>query len=237
MGDAVTANSTTDQTEISAPDVMERIVQGADMSIIDVRIDEDLQSNPVLIPGSIGWPFLGMSGLAAARPMQDCVVVCHKGLKLSQGAAAELRALGVSARALRGGILGWLDQGLPIVPRVDDGPTRWVLDAEGSPDAIAASWLLHRFAAPRSLQLWVPERELANVADRFDAGIARFDRTDFTGRLPIWPELDRVVETIRRGGPVFAGARRKYLNPNTRAEALWPVCDMILAAGAMDHAA
>jgi rhodanese-related sulfurtransferase len=43
------------------------------------------------------------------------IVVCQKGAKLSEGAAAWLRHAGIPADSLEGGIEGWRKAGLPLV--------------------------------------------------------------------------------------------------------------------------
>jgi len=51
--------------------------------------------------------------IPSARP---AVVYCAFGHEISQGLTAALRALGVDARHLEGGISAWRDQGLPLQP-------------------------------------------------------------------------------------------------------------------------
>jgi rhodanese-related sulfurtransferase len=41
---------------------------------------------------------------------------CAKGHEIGQGLTAALRALGVDARYLVGGMQGWLHEGRPVVP-------------------------------------------------------------------------------------------------------------------------
>ena len=58
--------------------------------------------------------------LPADRPLN---VVCHVGGRSAQ-AVAWLRAQGVDARNVRGGMLAWVQSGLPIV---GDGPRPWIV--------------------------------------------------------------------------------------------------------------
>jgi len=81
--------------------------------IIDVRDADDYPADPRLIPGarrrdhrtvsewSRDWP----------TPGSRAVIVCQRGLKLSEGVAAILRARGVAAEVLEGGFLAWRDAG------------------------------------------------------------------------------------------------------------------------------
>jgi thiosulfate sulfurtransferase len=52
-------------------------------------------------------------GVGTDRP---AVVYCAKGHEISQGLAAALRALGVDARHLEGGIAAWRDAARPLRP-------------------------------------------------------------------------------------------------------------------------
>jgi thiosulfate sulfurtransferase len=54
---------------------------------------------------------------------RPAVLYCAKGHEIGQGLTAALRALGVDARYLVGGMQGWLEQGRPTVP-LGDGEVR-----------------------------------------------------------------------------------------------------------------
>ena len=73
-------------------------------ALIDVRVDEDFASNPKLVPGSVRRSFAEVTMWAAEFSGRNAVVICDKGLKLSEGVAAWLRQEGVPAETLDGGI-------------------------------------------------------------------------------------------------------------------------------------
>ena len=76
-------------------------------------------SAPILgsFPTSFRHPHTDLAALAPILAGADAVViVCQKGLKLSQGAAAILRTRGVAAGYLEGGVLGWAAAGEPLIP-------------------------------------------------------------------------------------------------------------------------
>lgn len=73
--------------------------------IIDVCIDDDFNADPRLLPGSFRHPFRKIEDLIPQLRGKKVVVVCQKGLKLSQGAVGLLRGAGVDARYLRREIL------------------------------------------------------------------------------------------------------------------------------------
>ena len=103
------------------------------------------------------------------------VIVCHKGKKLSQGAAAILRDMGVAAETLEGGIVAWREAGQLLVPAAKiptpnrDGRTVWVTRHRPKIDRIACPWLIRRFVDRDAQFLFVAPSEVSDVAERFQA--------------------------------------------------------------------
>ncbi len=160
-----------------------RLIGTADCPVLlDVRIDEDFNNDPNLIPGAFRCPFLGVSDLAEDLRDMQVIVYCQKGLKISQGAAAVLRNKGVKAEVLEGGYFGWRDAGLPLVrfkqmpPLTKDGHTLWVTRHRPKIDRIACPWLIRRFIDPKAQFLFVSPSQVGDVATRFDA--TPFDMED-----------------------------------------------------------
>ena len=161
-------------SEISPQQLMRLIGTPEGPVVIDVTLDADFDADPHLIPTARRCPHDQIITLALG--LQGCrvVVVCQKGLKLSHGAAARLRAEGVHAEALEGGNLGWKTAGLPRVParvlpeKVDDA-TLWVTRHRPKIDRIACPWLIRRFVDPDARFLFVPPAQVADVAERFGA--------------------------------------------------------------------
>jgi rhodanese-related sulfurtransferase len=147
--------------------------------LIDVQTDEDFEADPRLIPGAIRRPWAQASDWAQEFTGRSAIVICQKGLKLSQGVAAWLRHEGVPADSLEGGALGWAQAGLPMVPearlplRNAQGRTVWVTRARPKVDRIACPWLIRRFIDPQAVFLFVPPSEVPAVAQQF--GAAPFD--------------------------------------------------------------
>ena len=151
-------------------------------ALIDVRLDEDVAADPRLIPSAIRRPATDARRWAAEFAGQQAIVVCQRGLKLSQGAAAWLRQEGVAAEVLEGGHEAWSAAALTLVPeamlppRDERGRTVWVTRARPKVDRLACPWLIRRFLDPRAVFLFVaPSEELA-VAERF--GATPFDLED-----------------------------------------------------------
>ena len=143
--------------------------------LIDVRIDEDFAADPRLVPGARRWPFSETAGLAAIARGRATVIICHRGLKLSEGAAAMLRLAGIQALSLEGGFVGWAEAGLPLVPvaelpeRRADGATLWVTRERPKIDRIACPWLIRRFVDPDARFMFVRASETIAVAEKFGA--------------------------------------------------------------------
>jgi len=162
-------------TSIS-PEKLSRLIgtAGAPM-LIDVRIDDDFAADPRLIPGAIRRSHRDVSEWARDVAGHSVVVICQKGQKLSEGAAAWLRHGGIAAESLEGGHLGWKAVDLPTVPankipkRDGRGRTVWVTRSRPKIDRIACPWLIRRFVDPAAVFLFVTPSEVEAVADRFNA--------------------------------------------------------------------
>lgn len=143
--------------------------------IIDVCIDEDFNADPRLIPTAIRHPFQNIQQLVPQLTGKKVVVICQKGLKLSEGAAAVLRAHGISAENLQGGNFAWRDAGAPLVPvanippRNIDGQTVWVTRLRPKIDRIACPWLIRRFIDRDAQFLFVAASAVLPVAEKFNA--------------------------------------------------------------------
>lgn len=143
--------------------------------LIDVRIDEDFQDDPRLIPSSFRHQFRDIASLAPRLGAARAVVICQKGKKLSQGAAAVLRDHGVAAEALKGGHFAWTDANEPLVPAAKipapntDNRTVWVTRHRPKIDRIACPWLIRRFVDRNAQFLFVAPSEVLSVAEKFDA--------------------------------------------------------------------
>lgn len=183
-------------------------------TLIDVRDDEDFAADPRLLPGARRCPHDAVAGLAPALAGRPAVVVCQKGLKLSEGAAAMLRTCGVAAESLEGGWLGAVAAGLPALPARLLPPagaaSLWVTRQRPKIDRIACPWLIRRFIDPGARFLFVAPAEVPAVAERFGAtpfdieGVTlshRGDRCSFDAFLDDFglhsEALDRLALVIR----------------------------------------
>lgn len=143
--------------------------------IIDVCVDEDFAADPNLIPTAIRHPFADILALAPALAGRKVAVVCQKGLKLSQGAAALLRCHNVHAESLEGGMMAWREAGAPVIAakalprRARQSGSLWVTRHRPKIDRIACPWLIRRFVDRDAQFLFVEPGQVTNVAEKFEA--------------------------------------------------------------------
>ena len=72
-----------------SPQQLSRLIGTPDCPVlIDICIDEDFAEDPRLIPTAFRHPFDRIGDLALTLSGRKTVVICQKGKKLSQGAAA-----------------------------------------------------------------------------------------------------------------------------------------------------
>jgi rhodanese-related sulfurtransferase len=144
-------------------------------AVVDVRIDDDYRADPRLVPGSLRRDYRAIAGWAPDYRAKSVVIVCQRGQKLSEGAAAWLRHEGIDAQTLEGGFEAWKQAGQPLVrtdklpPRDDKSRTVWVTRGRPKVDRIACPWLIRRFIDPNAVFLFVLPSEVAAVAERFNA--------------------------------------------------------------------
>jgi rhodanese-related sulfurtransferase len=89
-------------------------LQRAGAPIVDVREDHEWEAGR--IPGAVHIPLMQLSARAASLPAdQPIVFQCRSGGR-SLMAAQALRASGLQAYSLAGGLFAWQDAGLPLEP-------------------------------------------------------------------------------------------------------------------------
>jgi rhodanese-related sulfurtransferase len=162
-------------TEITTAQLARLVGTSACPALIDVRIDEDYEADPVLIPGARRRDWRTVASWAQEYAGREVIVSCQRGVKLSQGTAALLRYRGIAAETLEGGHVAWRAAGLPAVrqsavpPAKADGHTLWVTRERPKVDRIACPWLIRRFVDPDAVFMFVTAPQVNDVADRFGA--------------------------------------------------------------------
>jgi rhodanese-related sulfurtransferase len=158
---------------ISADKLLRLLGSSQSPLLVDVRVDEDVEADPFLLPASVRRDHRTVERWAADIQAHSVIVICHKGRKLSEGVAAHLRLRGISAEVLEGGAVAWAEARLPRLPMArlptDKGGTLWVTRNRPKIDRIACPWLIRRFVDPFARFLFVSSSEVEAVAERFDA--------------------------------------------------------------------
>ena len=104
--------------------------------------------------------------LPVGRPV---VVYCVHGHEVGQNAAKALRAAGIDATYLEGGIAAWLEQSLPARRKIGTPGGKWVTRERPKIDRIACPWLIRRFVDPSAEFLYVPTPDVLATAKRTGA--------------------------------------------------------------------
>lgn len=162
-------------TEITVSQLTRLIGTATAPVVIDVRLDEDFDTDPVMIPTARRCAHGDIVQRVSSLNGHSVVVVCHGGLKLSQGAAALLRSHGLHAETLAGGQLAWREANAPVFdPRhrpVDphQSGSLWVTRQRPKIDRLACPWLIRRFIDPAARFLFVAPDQVLAVAERFGA--------------------------------------------------------------------
>ena len=176
--------------------------------VIDVRKKPAFLGAPDMIRGALRRdPLRVVLWGATLPPAADVVVYCVHGHEVSQGAAQALRAAGINASYLEGGIEHW-DGERERKPA--GASTRWVTRERPKIDRIACPWLVKRFVDPEAEFLYVPAADVRRIAAEraavpYDIPDVRFshqgERCSFDAFLSAYrlsdPALDELAVIVR----------------------------------------
>jgi rhodanese-related sulfurtransferase len=139
--------------------------------VVDVRKPPAFDADPVMIASALRRPHEAVVDWTGELPPgREVVVYCVHGHEVSQGAAHAMRALGVPARHLEGGIEDWKAGGAPTVRKLADighgsiRATRWMTRERPKIDRIACPWLVRRFIDPLAAFDYVPAERVLDAA-------------------------------------------------------------------------
>ncbi|WP_308447418.1 sulfurtransferase/chromate resistance protein [Parachitinimonas caeni] len=133
--------------------------------LYDVRRDTARKASGVEIDGALQWlnPADWLTWKDTISPDHPVVFYCAFGHEIAQGLTAALRAMGVEASFLEGGIAQWREQGLPVRP-LPAASSQWVTRERPKIDRIACPWLISRFIDANAEFLFVPPAEVLTTA-------------------------------------------------------------------------
>jgi rhodanese-related sulfurtransferase len=150
------------------------MVAGRPPVVIDVRRRPRFEEAASLLPAS-RWRSHLDTDKWLLPPGREVVVYCVHGHNVSQLAAAELRARGIPARFLAGGIEEWQAQGYPLVgksafaPPEATEPSIWITRWRPKIDRIACPWFITRFVDPFARVYYVEPAQVLAVAEELHA--------------------------------------------------------------------
>lgn len=138
--------------------------------ILDVRPAAAFRDSGETIAGALRRDLQSVKQWSEALPRgADVVAYCVHGHEVSQSAIEALIAQGIRARYLQGGIEQWKAQGGALDPKPQGASTRWVTRERPKIDRIACPWLVSRFVDRDAEFLYVPPKEVRDVARAKDA--------------------------------------------------------------------
>ena len=166
---------------ISSSELRARLNSGVPPIVIDVRKSPAFRGASEMISGALRRDPTAVEHWARSLPRASpAVVYCVHGHEVSQNAAKALRAAGIAAQFLEGGIEeGWRANGGALDSKPTDASTRWVTRERPKIDRIACPWLIARFVDKDAEFLYVPANEVRNVArerhaEPYDVADVRF---------------------------------------------------------------
>jgi rhodanese-related sulfurtransferase len=135
--------------EISCADLLPLLGQGAWPRVVDVRRADSVKHR---LPAAVLHDHRTAAQWGQAFAREALVVVyCAHGEQLSRSAVALLRAEGIEAVVLEGGMDAWRAVGGPLVADIGstglsaENPSRWVTRRRPKIDRVACPWLIRRF--------------------------------------------------------------------------------------------
>ena len=138
--------------------------------VIDVRRREAFMKDTKTLAGALRRDPEQVAAWARELPGAETVVVsCVHGHEVSQGVAGALTAQGRDAYFLEGGFAEWQAAGGACDAKPAGASTRWVTRERPKIDRIACPWLIARFVDRQAEFLYVPTKEVRDVAKQRDA--------------------------------------------------------------------
>lgn len=101
---------------ITPADLQAKLKEKMDVQLLDVRRKNDLDSDPVLIPGAV-WhdPAEASTWADELRSDQEVVIYCARGGSVSKSTMETLRAKGLTVQYVEGGLAGWKESGGELI--------------------------------------------------------------------------------------------------------------------------
>ena len=165
--------------------------------VVDVRRAAAFRDAGEAIAGALRRDPEAVGAWASTLPRAASVVVyCVRGGEVSQGVARALTERGLDARYLEGGMEAWKG---PLDRKPRSASTRWVTRERPKIDRIACPWLVSRLVDRDAEFLYVPPKQVQDVAKAKDAVAYDIPGVHFTHDGPLC-SFDAFVGHYRLGG-------------------------------------
>ena len=176
-----------DIPSISPQELMDRIGTPHAPMLFDVRRREVFDAADRLIGGA-NWRHHQETNawIEEIPPSAEIVVYCVHGHQMSQSPVSRLRAKGVNARKLVGGIDAYVEAGgvtilkSEYLPKSYETPSRWITRECPKVDRLAWPWFIKRFVDPRAEILYADADWVMGSAVELDAIPFDIPDTDFS---------------------------------------------------------
>ena len=160
----------------------------------------------------------------AGRPV---VAYCADGREVSPGVATALRAAGIKAVYLEGGLAGWNAERLPTRKNLGKSD-KWVTREHPKIDRIACPWLISRFINPHAEFLYVVASDV--FATAAETGATPYDVKDVEfGHVGDRCSFDAIVAAYDIHGPSLDHLATIVRGADTSRPNLTPQCEGLLA--------
>lgn len=222
---------------LAPSDLYATLGTGASPLVIDVRRRATLEADTALIAGATWRDPFNVPDWEKYLPRHRPVVLyCVHGHEISRNAADALRAAGVDARYLVGGIEAWRALGAPTVtrrrapaiPSEPGKPSVWVTRERPKIDRIACPWLVRRFIDPFAQFIFAPESGVRAKAEEHGGVAFDVPGVEFTHRGERC-SFDALVEDFRLGDEGLARLAPIVRGADTGRLDLAPECAGLLA--------
>lgn len=197
---------------VSAAELYAHLGTASAPMLVDVRGQGAFDADDKQIIGAVHQAPEEVHRWSTELPTSRIIVAYDShGGDVSQNVTKALRAAGVKAAYLEGGISAWQEMKLPTRRRFRGrADNKWVTREHPKIDRIACPWLISRFINPAAEFIYVPPDQVIAVADQigaipYDIKGAEFghvgDRCSFDAIARIFdirdPALDRVATVVR----------------------------------------
>ena len=205
--------------------------------VIDVRRAPAFEADASMLAGAT-WrdPFAVGDWIKFLPRQSDVVVYCAHGHEISKNACVALRAAGLNARYLEGGIEAWKAVMAPTikkqpalsVPSSINLASKWITRERPKIDRIACPWLIRRFIDPLAEFLYVPASQVLSAAKTHAATPYDIPGVQFSHRGGEC-SFDAFIIDFEIDDPVLAGLAAIVRGADTDQPQLTPQSPGLLA--------